>query len=1184
MDEFLKILLAKYRSASSSTVSDHAEKYKYVRNLLVQSTSSYNMPTIRKSIADLFLSTDDVYDVITNEDAVFIISDPWYNLSFDGNAEIEVVKHAFPYIKNDHKHHLLMRRMKFHSFTGYPSFVEDRPGLFDHETKVIGRCSCGLPNVIQGIETKLSDPLRNAYDTNYHWKNLMHDIHTDAIIDKDGYTYERILENIRSGMPYSKHRINERIVTLQSLRQLHEETKTLFQAFVKFEQEYQRKQCTYEECLTRILEASQAKIKSIETFCVVEYKGQQKSWADMNQEEHDIEDYDWKQAEGAVMAQVTSYGAYIRLFQLMVCACTVDLAKYNEKTMTNASTKTKSSNVNELSGMMKFSSLSRNQSEDERRAQQHSDKEKAKKEEDKVQSNESPTKEKRKRKGKHKKQMASTVEETFEIDAVEFDEHAYRDRIGTLDFWTLATDLRNPLIKENITKKMIVARLLFLRDSFKKSVHGKHMEVQNLVDNLLKMLPAFLDMKDTGNIISLLMFIFDDDHRMESIQLNRDGRLNLVRIIETYPETNYGIWDLLGKDMTRTASINYTELSETLLGVFYLTYRNLIQMIRNIPNIFKLSNVGTAFGDQERLLLKESLSVGTHRHTDSDEKILIPFFSLGDLYDCFYTMSRMITFFDETHRKQLKDMMFSDEIAHILLSEMCDQLMYSTKHLLLFLSNPLQYSQDLFKSRYSTILPLAYFVCELTKENSGDKLYEFLIGVLIGKLKKCLIWGFHWNLEQEEQGNQVVRLYKEEATTKVGIRCSDEHGKVYILSLAYDQGIASFEPRLRDGQYVLKINGEPVDSHEKATRIISTATEDLEFCVRAPRPDEYAFKYYKIPMPFRKENNDITDLVGVMKRAEASGMIGHDVFLMGRNLIQVENVILDTFSHLLFESTDAIDIDTKKETLKSLVQHHFIRSLYYRKDIEKCESFVKFLHAYMNDERFSLFIENPLVVYGSLLDLLILNVSNRLKRLKALKNKDDNMSDHEKEQIRNIYLKAVRKNVFYIFTNALNMDITCWHRVLYATLKECKEDEYNFRIEVHHFAIPEKSVFATTKTVLLDQDRKFLSSAFKIENTYNVHFHDKFPDSPVALEEIINTSLESIRFQHVVLDMSKERNSISLENKIFKLKPINVSSPSVDKIYNVIDIDFQIIERAFDGETLCFYDDYGQLMIGSNKY
>jgi hypothetical protein len=313
-----------------------------------------------------------------------------------------------------------------------------------------------------------------------------------------------------------------------------------------------------------------------------------------------------------------------------------------------------------------------------------------------------------------------------------------------------------------------------------------------------------------------------------------------------------------------------------------------------------------------------------------------------------------------------------------------------------------------------------------------------------------------------------------------------------------------------------------------------------------------------------------------MKRAEASGMIDHHVLFMGKKLIQVENIILDTFSHLLFESTDAIDIDTKKEVLKSLVQNHFIPSLYHRKDIQECESFVNFLHAYIDDERFSLFIENPSFDNGSLLDLLILNVSKRLKRLKALQSRDDNMRDYEKERIRNIYLKAVRKNVFYIFTNAFNMDIACWHRVLYATLKEFKEDEYNFRIEVHHFAIPENSVFATTKTVLLDQDRKFLSSSFETESTYHAYFHDKFPDSPVALEEIIKNSLESIRFQHVVLDMSKERNSISMNNGIFKLRPINVSSPSVDKVYNVIDVEFQHVERAFDSNALCMYDDLGE--------
>ena len=163
--DFLKTILTKYRS-SSSLEKSNSEKYKHVRDLLIHSISDFNMPTIRKTITDFFLSTDDIYDVIMDEDAILIFSNPWYNLSFDASSGIEVVKHAFPYVKNENKKHIFMKRMKFHTLTGYPSFVEDRSGIFDHEIKVIGRCSCGLPDLVQGIETKLSDPLRNAYDSN----------------------------------------------------------------------------------------------------------------------------------------------------------------------------------------------------------------------------------------------------------------------------------------------------------------------------------------------------------------------------------------------------------------------------------------------------------------------------------------------------------------------------------------------------------------------------------------------------------------------------------------------------------------------------------------------------------------------------------------------------------------------------------------------------------------------------------------------------------------------------------------------------------------------------------------------------------------------------------------------------------------------------------------------------------
>ena len=83
--------------------------------------------------------------VIMDEDAVIVRSDPWYAIPYKAGEPREVVKHALPYIKENEKidqKHLAIRRIKFHSFTGVPSFKnETLQKREDLERLVIGRCS-----------------------------------------------------------------------------------------------------------------------------------------------------------------------------------------------------------------------------------------------------------------------------------------------------------------------------------------------------------------------------------------------------------------------------------------------------------------------------------------------------------------------------------------------------------------------------------------------------------------------------------------------------------------------------------------------------------------------------------------------------------------------------------------------------------------------------------------------------------------------------------------------------------------------------------------------------------------------------------------------------------------------------------------------------------------------------------
>ena len=439
MENFLQYILTKYRGP----IESNSERYKKIRDALVFNHYPNNykfMPFIRESIIKDFLFSDSTFkNVITDEDAVFILneSSKWHQLDFDASAEIKIIKHAMPHIKNIEKEHLLMRRMKFHSFTGYPSFVEhDKGGILVHEEKVIGHCSSGIPNFVQGVQINVKDSLKDAYDGDFHWMHLKSLFEKRHVVDDDGKTYKKLLKEIIDKQ-YTVKSVNFKIIEKETLEKMHKDTRDLFNNF-NVEPE------TTSQNIENIIEICQESMKKIEKLCKVEYKKKVLTWEEMNKEEHTFDDDDWRNAEGAVLAQVYTYGSYIRLHLLMICACKVDLARLNEEKEFIQGKVSKKSEVNELSGVMRINTKV-SQSEAEKKAQQQLDRENASKaatlKKDDVEQNDDDKRKKKKKKKKKHTVSESDLGDEIDMNLILSDYFEYDLKVIT-DLKILVNDLK----------------------------------------------------------------------------------------------------------------------------------------------------------------------------------------------------------------------------------------------------------------------------------------------------------------------------------------------------------------------------------------------------------------------------------------------------------------------------------------------------------------------------------------------------------------------------------------------------------------------------------------------------------------------------------------------------------------------------------------------------------------------
>ena len=334
----------------------NADRYLKVRNILLTQSGSKDriVPQIRANIESAFLTSTSYESVVTDEDAVIVSSNPWFKISKSGNETYEVIKHALPYIKRDDlidQKHLAVRRIKFHSFTGYPSFKEYERD--DTERYVIGRCSCGLPRVVENIPMP-PDPLHNAFDSKGHYEKLQSEVHL-KMNEKQAFEkeHERIFDILRNGVPHSPIAINYHIINRSLLIQMHELAKNTFTNFRVYEQSLK-----YDDCLVKIESICQERINAIlNDCCKIEWQKIFITWIQLHSVEHETDDKDWRNAEGAILAQASTYGAYIRLYYLMLCACKIDMTRIKEKEdQIRSKGRVDQSRSSEFAGMMRPSS------------------------------------------------------------------------------------------------------------------------------------------------------------------------------------------------------------------------------------------------------------------------------------------------------------------------------------------------------------------------------------------------------------------------------------------------------------------------------------------------------------------------------------------------------------------------------------------------------------------------------------------------------------------------------------------------------------------------------------------------------------------------------------------------------------------------------------------------------------
>lgn len=225
-EKMLELLF--YRSSSGELAVRGKSRKSYtlnyhhlVRNICMKSVKNSSVNSIKSSLLEVlhFIKQNfynQMEDVLVSEDAIFVESVPWYacehnSTQFTANA----YEHALPDIKSDEvfvhpnkADEVFLRRLKFHSFSGYPSFTRQAvvggEEDINNESQCIGMCSSGMTGF---IEQAPKDHLHLAFDVSGHMKALHESILKLKELKNENFTYKFKKNYSIRGIPLHAGRI-----------------------------------------------------------------------------------------------------------------------------------------------------------------------------------------------------------------------------------------------------------------------------------------------------------------------------------------------------------------------------------------------------------------------------------------------------------------------------------------------------------------------------------------------------------------------------------------------------------------------------------------------------------------------------------------------------------------------------------------------------------------------------------------------------------------------------------------------------------------------------------------------------------------------------------------------------------------------------------------------------------------
>lgn len=335
---YLHNLYGNYRSVSSKLQSN-TDKYKILVREICLSKRHWKTAFIQAlNFMKEFLYKN-AEDVLIDENAIFVETSPWYLTDENGvNGVAFIMLHALPSIKEKFKaarrsaQHLtdeekvFIRRLKFHSFTGYPSFFRTAAVVGsdvvdqENESQAIGMCSCGISGFMQNQPV---DPLHAAVDEAGHIVALKQSIDN--------------IQGTKSPMPYkfqtSYHKYSipddKQRTKFTSISSIHGR----FQKFIdslltKFAKDEMK---TFNNYTVMLMECRDHKKFILDNYCSKIYiptKNVHLTWEEVHQMKYAHDDEigntiakytmnEKENAEGEMLAQVVAYGGHIRLFYIL---------------------------------------------------------------------------------------------------------------------------------------------------------------------------------------------------------------------------------------------------------------------------------------------------------------------------------------------------------------------------------------------------------------------------------------------------------------------------------------------------------------------------------------------------------------------------------------------------------------------------------------------------------------------------------------------------------------------------------------------------------------------------------------------------------------------------------------------------------------------------------------------------